>query len=562
MKLSFTSSFLLLFLTTALVAQKPKFYATTDARKIVEGSYLQVKFILEDAEGSNFKAPKFEGFTVVSGPSSTSSTSIINGVVSREFGYAYGLQPKSLGNKTIPSASILVNGKTMKTQPIAIEVVKGSNKSISADKQVFVRTELTDTSTYVGQQIILTYRLYTTVDIRSINFNTNPSFDGFFTEELRTSRQNYKREIIDGVEYFTKPISKVALFPQQTGTYKIEPANIAVGISAQGSRSIFAQVIRKNIISEGATIYVNNLPPPSPTFSGAVGRYRMQVESTKRSITTDEAITVNMEIIGNGDSKTVNPPRWDLPANLEMYDPNVIEDEVFPSADGLTHRKTFEYLIVAKEPGNYSLKPKFEYFNVDSNAYVTLEKNLGRIRVLQGSNKNTVVLDEKEVEMAGIFQTTKLKNLSTSSSSSLLPLLLLLGSFLGGLGIFFYGNHLEKSGRFDPVLIRKNKAYSVALQKLENSKKLKEQGEPKAFYEEIIRALKSYLTDKYNIPALHINRSELVSKLNDHDISEINLSNFDSILQKSEIAMYAPGQTSDLESVYQSALDLIVELEK
>ena len=162
MKLGFTHIILFLFFSSALIAQKPKFYATTDARKIVEGSYLQVKFVLEDAEGTNFIPPKFDGFTVVSGPSSSSSTSIINGVVSREFGYAYGLQPKSLGKKTIPAASIQVNGKTLKTQSMVIEVVKGNNKSITADKQIFVKTELTDTSTYVGQQITLTYKLYTT----------------------------------------------------------------------------------------------------------------------------------------------------------------------------------------------------------------------------------------------------------------------------------------------------------------------------------------------------------------------------------------------------------------
>jgi len=562
MKLRWTYFGLFLLLSVITFGQKPKFYTSTDARKIVEGSYLEVKFILENAEGSNFKAPRFNGFDVVSGPSTSSSTSIVNGVVSKQYGFSYGLQPKGIGKKTIPSASIRVNGKTMKTQPVAIEVVKGSKQKITAEDQVFVRTELTDTSTYVGQQIILVYKLYTTVDVRSINFNTKPEFDGFFAEELRTNRQNYNREIINGVEYFTKPISKVSLFPQQTGTYKIKPASINVGIAAQGSRSIFAQLIRKNLIADGATIFVNNLPSASPAFSGAVGRYKMNITSSKRSMTTDDAITVVMQIIGNGDSKTVNPPKWNLPDNLEMYDPNVIEDEIFPSADGLTHRKSFEYLIVAKEPGKYYLKPQFEYFDVDSNRYITLEKKLKRINVLQGSNNATILPDKKEIELAGIYQSTKLKTISKSSTSAIIPYLLLLSSLLGGLGIFLYSNHLQKSGKFDPELIRKNKAYGVAIKRLEDSKKLKEEENSKAFHEEIIRALKSYITDKYNIPALHINRSELVSQLSNQEISETKLSEFNSIFEKSEIAMYAPSSSADLESVYQSALNLIVALEK
>lgn len=549
-----------------MYGQKAKFYVTTDARKIIEDSYVQVDFTLENAEGSNFNPPSFSGFDVVSGPSSSTSTSIVNGTVSRKVSFGYGLQPKGLGTKVIKPATIRVGNKTMKTQSISIEVVKGSSTSVSTDKQVFVKTEVTDTSTFVGQQIILNYKLYTTVDVRSANFNTEHDFDGFYVEELRSSRENYKKEVIDGVEYFTKPLKKISLFPQQTGTYTISPTSLNIGIAKKGSsRSIFfnSQLIQRRIKVDGATIYVNSLPPAANNFSGAVGRYRMTATTPKRSLTTDEAIVVKMQVTGNGDSKTVNAPDLDLPAGLETYDPNVIEDEVFRAANGLTHRKTFEYLIVAKEPGNYTIKPSFEYFDVDSSRYNTITKSLPRIRVVKGSNNATVIEEKPAVELAGIFESTNLRKTPAGSSYSDLPaLLLLLLSFVGGLGIHLYSNHLKKSGKLDPDLIRKNKAYSVAIKRLEGSKSFMDKNQSKEFHEEMIRAIKTYITDKFSIPALHINRPELVSKMKSNNISDEVLSGFDDILRESEMAMYAPSSQSDLTKSYHTALDLIAELEK
>ncbi len=556
----------LLGVTTLLSAQKVKFYATTDASKIVEGSYLSVEFTLEQTEGTNFRPPNFKGFEVVSGPSTSNSTSIINGRVSKKISYSYGLQPKGIGKKTIGPASISVKGKTLKTQTVNIEVVKGSNKSASADKQVFIKAELTDTSAFVGQQIILNYKLYTVLDIRSINFNTELEFDGFYAEELRRSRQDVQREIIDGIEYYTKSLKTIALFPQQTGTYSIDPTSVTVGISKGGNtrRSFFfnSQLIQKRIMVDGISVYVNNLPPSSSNFSGAVGRYRMSVNKPKRSITTDEAIVVNMEITGNGDSKTVNAPKWNLPDGLEMYDPNVIEDEVFSSTKGITHRKTFEYLIVAKEPGKYSLKPTFEYFDVDSSAYRSLEKSLPRITVIQGSNNPNIIESKPDVELAGIFETTKLKKLAGSSSKSPLAWILLIFGLIGAIGIFLYTNHLKKSGKFDPDLIRKNKAYSVAIRRLEGSKSFMDNNQSKEFHEEIIRALKTYVTDKYDIPALHINRSELIDRLREANVTDTLLGSLQGLLKESEMAMYAPSADFDLKSSYNAAVELIAGLEK
>ncbi|MGB1218040.1 MAG: hypothetical protein ACPG5P_09195, partial [Saprospiraceae bacterium] len=60
-------------------AQKVSFYATSDAKQVVKGGYLEVKFTLENANGVDFRPPNFDGFKQVSGQNVSSKTSNING---------------------------------------------------------------------------------------------------------------------------------------------------------------------------------------------------------------------------------------------------------------------------------------------------------------------------------------------------------------------------------------------------------------------------------------------------------------------------------------------------
>jgi len=210
-------STLFVFFSICLSSQAPKFYVQVDAKKIVEGSYVSVDFILENVAGANFTPPPFKGFKVLSGPSQKSQTNIYNGKVSKTLTYGYKIQPKALGKINIGAASIRTNtGSTLKTKPYTIEVVKGNKNKSNTGEDVFIRTEISDSLAYVGQQLILDYKLYTKLDVRSIDFLVDPDFDGFFAAELRNQRRNFSREIINGVEYFTKSVKKVSLFPQQT----------------------------------------------------------------------------------------------------------------------------------------------------------------------------------------------------------------------------------------------------------------------------------------------------------------------------------------------------------
>lgn len=558
---------LFIFSTLQLNSQSvTKFYSQVDAKKIVEGSFVNVEFILENGTLNQFNPPKFSGFDVVSGPSRSTSTSIYNGRRSSEVKISYSIKPKTLGQFTIGEASVIAKGKKYFSDPITIEVIKGSANPVSDGQEVFVIAQVSDSVGYVGQQIILDFKLFTLLDVRSVNLLQAPEFDGFYSQELRTNRSGFQREIIGGKEYYTKIVERIALFPQQTGTYRIDPVALELGIATNNSRRSFffsSSLVPKKVVTAPITIIIKDTPSTNTNFSGAIGKYSMKAATAKRSLTTDEAIIVNMEVTGNGDNKMVLPPTWRSNDSLEVYDPNVLEDKVTPGTNQIMHRKVFEYLLVPKYPGKYKLDAEFTYFDVDSSEYVTISRRFPTINVLKGSNKPVVVEENKALELAGIFTTTKLKDINKKSAFGSLMHWMILGLLLLGLvSLIGYWWYLKNSGKTDPAEIRRTQAFKVAQEKLKLAESLKSPDSSKEFHENISVALKGYLEDKFNIPALHLSKSELNAALKSKHIDPSKIELFESIFQQCEMSIYAPIGSVSLDDVYRKSQNVISDLEK
>lgn len=88
------------------------------------GNPLKVSFVVENASTDGFEAPDFEGFNIVSGPSFSTSVSIINGAMSQSGTVTYWLEPQETGVYYIPPAYLaLDSGESLESQPIEILVV-------------------------------------------------------------------------------------------------------------------------------------------------------------------------------------------------------------------------------------------------------------------------------------------------------------------------------------------------------------------------------------------------------------------------------------------------------
>ena len=227
-------------LVNQLVAQQPiTFTAGTDAKQIVVGGYFEVNFTLENAQGQNFQPPTFKDFNLLSGPSQSISTSSFNGKWLRTLTYSYNLQPKRIGKFTVGRASIEAGGKKYTTKPFLVEVVKGKNNTATTQEelrkqietQIYIKAIPSSIDARVGEQIILDYKIYTTKQVESYSPVNELDYAGFFAEELGSYNSELVKEVIDGIQYTTKIIKKVALFPQQAGILEIPPLRMQVGLS-------------------------------------------------------------------------------------------------------------------------------------------------------------------------------------------------------------------------------------------------------------------------------------------------------------------------------------------
>ena len=550
-----------------LQAQSVKFEASVDAKKILQNSTVNVTFTIYNGKDQNFAPPSFDGFEVVGGPNQSTQMSFVNGRRSQQKGYGYTLLATKPGKFSIGSASVKVNGKSIKTKPISIEVVKADPKAMAAtpDQDFYMKARLSDSTAIIGQQIILDYTLYTRVDIQNFDLLNESDYDGFFSVELNGRRERAQREIIDGKEYYVQSLKKVALFPQQTGTYEFDPVIVNLGLSDGKRSNFFFQRNTKKVqrTTNAIKIQVVGNPPNAPlSYSGAVGNYGMNAKVDKKSITTDDAIKITMIIKGSGDAKIVTAPDQDFGKDLEVYEPNILSEDQMVDKGYVSSEKIFEYLVVPQKTGKFRLQPKFSFYNPDSSRYETLTAGPFSVNVAQGMKAiNTMEAVKSDKELSPLI----------ASPAFVAKPNVLFGSTIhwGILGLimaaipfmFMYKLKLRKQANIDPKVIQAQNAEKVAIAKLSAAKSHMDAGSPRSFYEEIQNGIFGYLSDKIDVPYSQMNKADIKNILKNKGVPSDLTEQVSDILQKAEMALFAGASDVGMQGSYDGAKELILGLE-
>ncbi len=563
---------LVIFCLSCLVLNSQSFRLSVNASKVVQNSSFEVRYTLDGANGSSFRTPNFSPFEVVGGPRQSSSTKINNGAVSKSQVITYDLYATKIGKYTIPGGSISVNGRKLKSNSITVEVVKGKAASAIADtdKESFMKLETTSEEAILGQQITLEYILYTQQDVNGYELVNEPDYDGFFSQELRNYRAEVSRKVLNGKEYYTKVLKKVALFPQRTGRFDFSPVTVTLAIPIPGAKSnggFFSRppTRQKRIKTNPLTIQVNDPPPGAPvSFSGAVGKYQMATKINKKRITTDDAFVINMEVRGTGDGKTFSAPNQKEVEHMEYYDPNVVRDED-TSRDGVvSNYKQIEYLIVPKKPGTYMLRPEFSYYDTDSMKYMTIRSSPFRVQVTKGTR--SVITDDRDVSISQNLEEDRVGVESISPFQLKLFDGFWFGSFgLGLLGFVAMGYKKYKDvllENLDPEEKRRRKAMKLANSKLEKARTHQQENDSRKFYEEVSSTMNGYLGNKFGLPNSDFQKEKIVEKLSSNGVSQELVDSYLSILKTCEMALFAGQPSSKMDEILSQSTDLILKLEE
>ena len=555
-----------LFISIFSFAQSVKWSAVVN-KTVEKGAVFEVEFKLENAGGSNFIAPEFNGLKVLSGPGVSNSISIVNGRRSQTYSLVYRVLAQDLGLKKIGSASITANGKTFKTEPVLIEVVEGKDigQLLGANDFLLV-PELSDSVAYVGQQIKLDYRLYYQGEVRIGDVVSLDQFNGFYTRGL-SSNKDSKTISQNGKVYNSVVVRSFALFPQKSGEFKIDPLVLAIGVP-NGQRVgrgffSFGSYDSYQVSSAPVRLDVINIPNPIPdAFTGGVGEYTFNASINTKETTTDDAVVMTINIKGNGDGRLLQAPKVPSLTQWEVYEPSVTNDSEGLEGDQFVFVKTFEYIMLPKAMGQLKVAPEFSYFNVDSNRYITFKISPAYVDVKSGNRK--VLDDGSKIGLDRTIAALKPKGSGTSSSLGIATPWYLgsVGGLLGILGLMYVKKKSEEDyNALSPEERRRLEAQKVAEKHLTEAKGLLAEATRRSFFENLSTALNGYVADKYNIDHSTISKQLLAQKIKEAYPSSSIAEDYYKLLSNCEMALFA-GQSVDMESAYREAVEIIAEISK
>lgn len=529
------------------------FTARTDQSEITQDQYLELAFVLENAQGTNFSPPRLDDWTVISGPSTSSQMSIVNGARSSSFSYIYSLAPKRTGTFTIGPASIQVAGKTFSTDPVTIRVVKsapGNNQGISrtpGQGDIFIQVTSKPEKAYVGQQIQVEYKLYTTLDVDNYSISFTPDFKGFHLSHVPRFNFPTNQETLPGRTYMTKVIQAFSVYPIQSGHYTIDPMHVraSIVVDEDDARSFFLLPTTKgvNLMSNSLDILVDALPATVPVhFSGAVGRFKMASKIDQLTIKTNEAAMITIYLEGDGDLNRVGKPFLQTDSSVfQVYEPKVTREDTDYKVGGFISMREFAYPMVALVPGNHKIMPSFTYFDVDSNSYITLSPEVFNMLVTGQATQSAPDLagpDSPKGELLPLIAQPAIRQGGKFIGSTAYYLLLLLpGLMLIGQGIELRRRarreHLGKSGRL------KLQAKNQALQKLDALLS----GEAPKRMEEVNTVLTGYLRTNWSLGEKPFTLQEWHGIVDGQSIPPELKTGVHDLLKAFELAIYA-GQPS------------------
>lgn len=547
------------------------FDAITDARQVVVNGYFDVTFSLKNATGTQFIPPSFKDFVVVAGPSTSSSMQIINGSVTREMGFGFTLQATKVGRFTIGSATVRANGKEFRSAPIVVEVVKGASRpGAGSGEQFFVRVEPSKKQAFVGEQVLLDFKLYTTVGIEGYDIPEDPTYDGFYALELRRFSSNTVQEVLNGKQYATKVLRRIALFPQKTGRLTVDPFRIQLAVLDEDSRTgfFFSRSVKPVFYTtEAVEINVSALPGGAPDgFCGAVGKYELQAGVDRKTATTDDAITLSMVLNGNGDSKRITPPDLMLSDSFEIYPPKVVSDKSDEIRGEILSEKRIEYLILPKFPGSYSIKPNVSYFDSGKKAYVQLPIGPFSLEVKAGSGRRSSASQSPEVaglnDILPIKSSADFTQTTSQFTGSILFYILASLPFLGFCILLFIRKKQRELAAIDPSIQKAKTAGREAQKRLASAQQQLQLGNSKAFYDEVSKAYVGYVCDKTGLPLSQFSKENVRASLAALEISPNSIDEFVKVIQTCEVALFAGmDNQASMQTTYENAIGIITTIE-
>ena len=576
--------FFILSLFLCVIINAQTLTVSSDKNPAIVGEQILLRYSI-NTEAEDFKSPNFNGLQVLSGPnpSTQSSYTFVNGKSQSNISttYSFYLLARKAGTYTISPASINVDGKTINSKPFTLNIVKANEKNkVEKEKianNLFIKVNVNKKNIVIGEQIMVTYTLYTRLELQNTEINSLPSLNGFWTKDLKTSSQ-FNRKIIEGLAYNVVVIKKSVLTAQKSGQLEIDPIKLRCNIriqNRQNNRDPFAnffgrnyQIQEQEIKSKPIYISVREIPDQPSNYNGAVGNLDVTSEVDNITINANEAINYKITITGTGNIELIKPLEIQFPEEFEVYEPKVSE-KIFEG--GLKRSiKTFDYLLIPRYQGTYSIpsanlivyNPEDETFNTKKTKkhQLIIKENLNNESIYSNNNQKIIQQEQKDINY--ISTKTKLKPIGKNKIPKQIFYLLFLSPIIILILILIY-EKIKKAKGINSVEQKNKKANKIAQKRLKMAQKCINKDNFDRFFEEIEKSLWGYFADKFKVNPAELSKQTITNYFSNSKIDKQIQKEFIHILNECEFARYAPinNKNTQMDIILKKAKKIIIDVE-
>ena len=586
--------------------------ASVDATTVGTEEMVTYTITVEGSDGSNVQLPEppqAEGLSLLqSVPRTQQSVSIINGQMSRSFGFSWTYRPVGTGTTRIGATTLKVGDRDYHTQPITVQVVPQNQRPARPqqvdpfsrllqspfdsppdntetptidESDLFIRAVPSSRDAWQNEQVVIEYRLYFREGIQLRQSRLTDSWDaeGFWREELDVETRPIPRITIEnGLRYNTIVLKRAAVFPTRAGELSVDPLKIeSEAMMPFGSRdpfqSLFALRTRftpVQLSSPEVRIKSRPLPPDAPaTFNGGVGSYAVTVSPDRTNLEVGESIQLTVTVTGRGNLATLDAPRLVAPAAFDVYDPQV-STLLDRSGSRLAGSKTFRYVLIPRSNGTFEIPPlEFAWFDPEQGIYRTSSSDPIPVTVTGTSTAPATVMATTNGmpvddfapamdESAGWIQTDRAP---LHTHWWIWPLLLLpLVTMAGGLAWRRHADRLTHDQRW----ARGRRAHPLSRKHLKQAMVLLESGDTRGYFEEVERAVMSFIGNRLNVAEKGMTRPRLDATLAEHNVDAALRKRLATLLETCDRGRFAPASFTpeNKEVAFDDASALIPDLDQ
>ena len=514
--------------------------------------------------------PDLGAFSRYIGRNTSTSMQIIAGVTTVSLTIQYRYRAIREGTFEIGVIEVEAGGQVLRTQPVTLTVSPADAAAGGGPEEpsgvgpddLFLVAEVSKTRVYQNEPIEVSYRLFTRVNVTSYNLFDLVESEGFWMEDVPGPRTpEVEQRVRGGQPYTTAVVRRVVLFPAGPGTKTIEPMSVEARLQVQRQRrslfddffdrsSLFGSQVPVIVVSDPVQVEVLPLPVPGRprSFTGLVGRLNVSASIDRSSVETNDAVTLELIVEGEGNLRGLAAPVIDFPGDFEVFPPEVTES-IDRTGSRIRGSRTYEYVLIPRSPGEKTIPPvAMSYFNAESGLYATSASEPLRLDVtgdpvigapIGRAGVETLREDIRFIQI-GPPNLGALGGSLADAPGFWIVALLPLMALLGALGLRKHWDRLEG----DVAYARGRRAGRVAKKRLGRARAVMSEGDARAFYAEVERALRGFLADKLNVAEAGFMSRVAEAELSRRGVPVVATRNYFACLGECDRARFAPPSSS------------------